>query len=246
MMLDVGDGYLPNYILRDVLPNLPYRSGEGIHRALYDLARVLAPWRTPEEREAIIRSYAACVDRHVPDCEIEAALRDGAARAWKPGSGGGDGYARPLGFTLEAFKDFVAQGPRVDARWLAERSTLPVEGQTAFTFLQAISGEDERFLLFDDVRTQGLLWTHPGAQDGPPHSLHLNRLICGSDLGVWFLSNPVDATFRVNGSRKLSRRSSGNITAWRFMLLECDRNDISPDEWLTALVRLRLPIVSIV
>ena len=26
--LDIGDGYLPNYILREVLPNLPYRSGK--------------------------------------------------------------------------------------------------------------------------------------------------------------------------------------------------------------------------
>lgn len=244
--LDIGARYLPNYILRDVLPNLPYRSGEGIHRALYDLARVLAPWRTPEEREAIVRSYAACVDRHVPDSEIEAALRDGAARAWKPGSGGGDGYARAPGFTLDAFKAFIAQGPRVDARWLAERSTLPVKRQTAFTFLQAISVEGERFLLFDDIRTQGVLWTYPGAQDGPPHSLHLNRLIRGRPCGVWFLANPVDATFRINGSGRLSRRSTSNITTWRYMVVECDRDDISEEEWLTALVLLRLPIVSIV
>ena len=135
--------------------------------------------------------------------------------------------------------------PRVDERWLAERSALPVEGQTPFTYLQAISAQDERVLLFDDVRTQGLLWT-PGAQDGPPHSLHLNRLIRGRPCGVWFLANPVDATFRINGSRKLSRRSSGNITAWRYMVVECDRDDISEAEWLTALVLLRLPIVSIV
>ena len=30
------------------------------------------------------------------------------------------------------------------------------------------------------------------------------------------------------------------------MLVESDRSDISPDEWLTALLRLELPIVSIV
>jgi hypothetical protein len=151
------------------------------------------------------------------------------------------------GFTLEAFKAFIAPGPRVDARWLAERSTLPVERQTAFTFLQEISALDERVLLFDDIHTQGLLWTHPESQaHGPPHSLHLNRLVRGCRLGVWFLSNPTDATFRINDSGKLSRRSSGNITAWRYMVIECDRADISEAEWLTALVLLRLPIVSIV
>jgi hypothetical protein len=257
MMLDVGAGYLPEFVRNEVLPSLPRRSGEGIHRGLYDLARVLTPWRTAAQREAILRCYAALCDRHVPETEIQAALRDGARRAWKPN--GTDGVAlrdprdpampRPGGFTLEAFKDFVAGGPRVDERWLAERSTLPVEGQTPFTFLQAISAQDEQVLLFDDVRTQGLLWTHPrGAQahDGPPHSLHLNRLIRGRPCGVWFLTNPVDATLRINGFGRLSRRSTGNITAWRYMVVECDRADISEGEWLTALVLLRLPIVSIV
>ena len=50
MMLDVGTGYLPDFIRNDVLAHLPTRSGEGIHRALYDLARC---WRrTARSRNA--------------------------------------------------------------------------------------------------------------------------------------------------------------------------------------------------
>jgi hypothetical protein len=55
--LDIGSGYVPDFIRNEVLAHLPTRSGEGIHRALYDLARVLTPYRTVAEREAIVRRY---------------------------------------------------------------------------------------------------------------------------------------------------------------------------------------------
>jgi hypothetical protein len=35
MMLDVGTGYLPEFIRNEVLPNLPRHSGEGIHYGLF-------------------------------------------------------------------------------------------------------------------------------------------------------------------------------------------------------------------
>jgi hypothetical protein len=92
--LDIGSGYVPDFIRNEVLPNLPRQSGEGIHRALYDLARVLTPYRTVAEREAILRRYASPCERHVPENEITDALRCGALRAWRPNgytSCGGEG-----------------------------------------------------------------------------------------------------------------------------------------------------------
>ena len=86
----MGEGYLPDFIRREVLPNCLPVGGRN-PPGLYDLARVLTPWRTPKEREAILRSYAAQCDRHVPETEIQAALQDGARRAWKPN--GTDGVA---------------------------------------------------------------------------------------------------------------------------------------------------------
>jgi hypothetical protein len=48
------------------------------------------------------------------------------------------------------------------------------------------------------------------------------------------------------GREKWSRRSEGNLTAWRYLVVESDRNDISEEEWLTFLAQLRLPIAVIV
>jgi hypothetical protein len=68
----------------------------------------------------------------------------------------------------------------------------------------------------------------------------------GRRLGVWFLCNPVDGEFHVNDAGKLSRRSAQNVVAWRYLVVESDRYDITSSEWLTALALLPAPIVSIV
>jgi hypothetical protein len=231
---------------------LPTRSGEGIHRALYDLARVLTPWRTVAEREAILRRYASQCNRHIPESEIANALICGARNAWKP-----NGYAscsegegskampggRPRGFDLATFKEFVAGEPRITAERLIEQSPIPVDEVSPAGFLEALFLKGEKVLIFDDIRTQGYVWTHWGPWCDP-HNLDL--FVHGRPCGAWFLINPSDARFRINGARRWSRRSAENIVSWRYLLVESDRPDISPDEWLTALVRLELPIVSIV
>jgi hypothetical protein len=248
-MLDVGTGYLPEFIRNEVLPSLPRRSGEGIHRALYDLARVLTPWRTAAQREAIVRSYAARCDRPVPETEIQAALRDGARHAWKP-----NGYtveSSPQSphpkFNLEAFKRFVAGAPLVDGRWLAERSPIAVDEQTPAIFLYALFREDEKVIIFDSPCSRGkAIWTHPGGRPCGGLRASLDRFAKGARCGVWFLCNPVDGEYRPNREGKWSLRSEENVTAWRYMVVESDRDDISAGEWLTALVKLPLHIAAIV
>jgi hypothetical protein len=248
--LDIGKGYVPDFIRDEILPNLPRQSGEGIHRALYDLARVLTPWRTAAQREAILRSYAARCDRPVPETELQAALRDGARHAWKP-----NGYTvesspqspQPK-FNLEAFKRFVAGAPLVDGRWLAERSSIPVDEQTPATFLYALFREGEKVIIFDSPCSPGkAIWTHPGGRlCGARLHASLDRFVKGAPSGIWFLSNPIDGVWRPNGAEKWSLRSEGNITSWRHLVLESDRDDISEGEWLTFLAGLHLPIAAIV
>jgi hypothetical protein len=77
--LEIGD-YVPAFIRDEILPNLPRQSGEGIHRALYDLARVLTPYRTVAEREAILRRYASQCERHVPENDRTATRHAAMAR----------------------------------------------------------------------------------------------------------------------------------------------------------------------
>jgi hypothetical protein len=241
--IDIGNGYVPKFVRDQVLPNLPRQSGEGIHRALFNLARVLTPWRSVAQREAILRAYAGQCDRHVPESEIAAALRDGARYAWKPNGNHYESSPRPQ-FDLEVFKKFVANAPRVDARWLADRSPIDTSDQNPATFLQALYRPGEKVVIFDDIRGQGqAVWTHPGA-DCDVHAL--DHFIVGHRLGVWFLCNPVDGQFHVNDAGKLSRRSAQNVVAWRYLVVESDRYDITSSEWLTALALLPAPIVSIV
>ena len=249
MTLDVGTGYLPEFVLNEVLPNLPRHSGEGIHRALFDLARVLTPYRSAGERAAILRCYAAQVDRPVPETEIADALRCGALHAWKPdGSCIHEALRVPPHslFDLENFKKFVAGAECIDAEGLIRRSPVPVEKVGPVDFLEALFLKGEKTLVFDDVRRQGYVWT-PAGLLGPPQSLgtSLDHFVHGRRYGVWFLSNPTDAVYRVNSAGKLSRRSTQNIVSWRYLLVESDRSDISEEEWLTAIVRLELPIAAV-
>lgn len=148
----------------------------------------------------------------------------------------------PGGFDLAAFKEFVAGEPRITAERLIEQSPIPVDEVSPASFLEVLFLKGERVLVFDDIRTQGHPWLH----SGPYCDAHsLDRFVRGRQHGVWFLG-PVDGRFRRNDAEKVSRRSAQNLTSWRYLLVESDRPDISPDEWLTALVRLELPIVSIV
>jgi hypothetical protein len=76
-------GYVPDFITREVLPRAP-SAGEGVHRFLFDLARVLTPYRSASGIEQILRNYARQCGRHVPDSEIKSAIRDGKRYAWQP------------------------------------------------------------------------------------------------------------------------------------------------------------------
>ena len=56
----------------------------------------------------------------------------------------------------------------------------------------------------------------------------------------------MDGVWRPNGEGKWSLRSQENVTAWRYMVVESDRDDISAGQWLTALVKLPLHVAAIV
>jgi hypothetical protein len=214
-MLEVGAGYLPEFIRNEVLPSLPRRSGEGIHRALYDLARVLTPWRTAAQREAILRSYAAQCDRHVPETEIQAALRGGARRAWKPNGSNGERATRSSQpkFNLEAFKRFVADHApgAVDAQWLIEHSPIAPANQTPANFLGALFEIGEHILIFDAVCSAGSAIATLESEARTAERGSWDRFVKGARCGIWFLSNPIDRVWRPNSDAKWSLRSEGNL-----------------------------------
>jgi hypothetical protein len=152
-------------------------------------------------------------------------------------------------FDREAFRRFLADHARhVDAEWLIERSPIDPASQTPANFLGALFETGERILIFDAVDTAGsaiaALVCKSEARDAERGSW--DRFLKGARCGIWFLSNPIDGVWRPNRAEKWSLRSEGNVTAWRYLVVESDRDDITKGEWLTFLAQLRLPIASIV
>ena len=86
-MLNLGLGYLPDFILREVAK--PPTAGQGVHDFLYWLALKLHAWRTDPEIEAILYEYAESCGRYVPPKEIEDAIRNSAPFAWRSHSNKG-------------------------------------------------------------------------------------------------------------------------------------------------------------
>jgi hypothetical protein len=147
-------------------------------------------------------------------------------------------------FDREAFGRFVEGHAPVDADWLARRSPICPANQTPASFLHPLYSEGERVIIFDELRSQGqAVWKHTGLTFDAGA---LDRFARGARNGVWFLANPVDGVWRPNREAKSSLRSEGNITAWRYMVLESDRDDISAGEWLAAIVQLPLHVAAIV
>ena len=248
--LDLGPGYLPPFI-PEMLANAPVRPEGGVHDFLFDFARVLHPWRTEDWVDSILRQYAAQCGRHVPETEIAASIRRSKPYAW---NGQTPSYTvaftpRPSvqvpkpQFNAEAFERFIAGVGKIDAGWLTARSPVCPWNRTAASFLHALFRHGENIVVFDDYHSQGqALWVHPGL---PYDARTLNQFARGKPRGAWFLCNPVDGELHVNDDGKLSRRSHQNVTSWRHLLIESDREDIAAAEWLAALVLLPLPIVSI-
>jgi hypothetical protein len=146
-------------------------------------------------------------------------------------------------FDPQAFAKFVAGHDPVDAAWLAMRSPICPWNRTPASALNPLYRKGENVVVFDDYHSQGrALWTHPGV---PYDARTLNAFTKGKRLGVWFLANPVNGESRINDEGRLSRRSWQNVTSWRYLVVESDRQDISPTDWLTALAQLRLPIAAI-
>ncbi|HEY3899665.1 MAG TPA: hypothetical protein VGM54_13680 [Chthoniobacter sp.] len=141
-------------------------------------------------------------------------------------------------FEPELLRRIASKLPRFTERALASRSLLPIKKQTPATFLSSLYRAEETALVLD--RFTG--WGQPfpvGNLD--PDSLDHYRE--GSHAGVWFLTNPVNGKWMRNANNRLSRRSEGNVTAWRYLLLESDAAD--PAEWLRFLALVPLRIAAI-
>jgi hypothetical protein len=231
---------LPRFV-RDMLAS-PARRGDGLNNWFFRMARVLHPFRSPQEITELLR--AATHGEPLQPNEIKRAVERSAACAWKPGETPATKSRRQAApqFNRGAFEKFIGHN-LVDPAFLEARSPIAPANRTPASFLHALYKPGENIVVFDDYESQGQeVWTHPGL---PYDARALDSFVRGQRFGVWFLTNPVDGQVHINDDGKPSRRSHQNVTAWRYLLLESDRDDISEREWLTALSLLPLPIAAI-
>jgi hypothetical protein len=148
----------------------------------------------------------------------------------------------------------------IDAEWLWKRSPVDCRCMSAGNFLRQVLEPGDRVIAFNDERSQGqfIFWNHENENRCGWYRLANRRgesatFECGPEatpaeirsarLGTWWLCQPVSGEWRANGG-KWSRRSEGNVTSWRMMVLESDEPGIE-QEWLNLLVQLPLRIVAL-
>lgn len=233
----IAAGDLRGAPIRDCPP-----PGHGVHQWTLSAANTLARLGVaPDQAAQIIR---ARMTRRPRGREIEDAIEKAYREAhlpipvWSPG-----GQPSPTAaFDPGALARVARRGPGVDIGWLRARSPLDPFDQTPDTYLRALFREGEVVLVFNRLESQGdVAWVHrgPGCV-----SDELDRFREGQPDGTWFLSNPVDGQMRANAQGRMSRRSEGNITSFRHLVVESDRAD--PAQWLSVIVQAPLPVVSLV
>jgi hypothetical protein len=232
------------------LPPCPRPNG-GVHApwmitCANRLARAQVP---PDEAERII--LARMTRAPIPPGEVSATIRkvynepqdQRSSAPWN-----GVRTERPE-FCPDKLQRIAARMGGVDGQWLALRSPIRVDNRTPASYLHAIFREGEHVLIFTKFKSQGeTLWTHPGV---PYDARTLNNFCKGATDGVWFLGNACDGQFReiprlINDFNPTgtSRRAEENLTDYRHLLIESDT--VIPALWLSALVQIPLPILSIV
>jgi hypothetical protein len=122
-MSDVAAKNLPQFV-RDLL-SAPPKTGEGVHAWLYRVARVLHPYRTEPDIEAILSATVATCGRKVSPGEIQDAIKNSSATAWKPGQSQAPKTERPWPeVDTEARASIIASGHLLVDLWEASPRML--------------------------------------------------------------------------------------------------------------------------
>jgi len=166
-----------------------------------------------------------------------------SAANYTKSAGASDGIYLPKtptpNFNLQTLQRIAAKATGIDEPWLATKSPVAIESATAATFLDSLYQPGENVIVFTECKSKGQVVYEVG---------HPAELPSEGPEGVWFLTNPVDGIEHLNEDGKMSRRSKEAVTAWRYLVLECDHEEKYPGVnalWLAAMVQLPLKISAI-
>ena len=151
-------------------------------------------------------------------------------------------------FEPEKLKAIAAKVGAFTEGDIARKSPISPSQCSPGGFLRALYKIGERVVILTDFRDQfPEVWEH---QEGDDNDLYQYRQP-QKGLGVWFLSNPVTGKImkvprlvtEKNPEGKTMRASEA-VTDFRYMLVESD--EAPSNLWLSAIVQVPLPIVSLV
>lgn len=144
---------------------------------------------------------------------------------------------------------YKAQNWSVDN--LKNASPINVSDCTSIQYLRHIFRTGEHVILTTSLNDRGKVWLND-PKDPTSREDELDSFKEPTEgKGAWFLSNPVNGSFIQSERLKsdvnpdgMSLRAEENLTSFKYLVVESD--EAPQDLWLSALVQLPLPIVSIV
>jgi hypothetical protein len=199
---------------------------------------------SPEESTALIRTQISRVPR---GDEIERAVK----KAY--GTNSIETVQRSITATYNEaeLRSLAYNAPNWSVEDLKVASPIDVRNCTTIQYLRHIFRRRERVLLATSMDDPGTIWLNDPADPNSREDELDSFKLPSQGQGAWFLSNPVTGEFVTLERLKTSAKPSGeslrsreNLTSFRYLLLESDK--APPDLWISALVQLPLPIVSIV
>jgi hypothetical protein len=133
-------------------------------------------------------------------------------------------------FNIDALRAFTKGVVDVTPEWFMERSPVDPRRVTPGEFLEHCYAPGERVLVFDNFYSQGdFAWevgrggfrlaSQPGIK-----AVKSPLPVDGGKDGIWYLSNPVTLKWAANSRKEgeMSRRSKNTVSAWKYLVLECD------------------------
>lgn len=204
---------LPRFV-HDLLAGVP-RHGEGVHNWLFRMARVLHPYREEDEIAAILSASTVGCGRVVIESEIQDAIRNSEAVAWRPGN-----LSRIAARSQPAWPAvnrgqcdaIIASGAGLYDLW--EYSPVRFEDAEAHT---------ERIV---DTLFPGNPWLCVGASNSEFKTRHRDELRGELSALALIVPSPMTAQTGTTKDGKTSEHTLDNTGARKFLVCEFD-----PRKW---------------
>lgn len=199
---------------------------------------------SPEDATSLIRSQ---ISRDPRGDEVERAVRKAYLK--DPFEKAPPSIA--CSFDEAELRALAYRAPNWGFEDLKNVSPVDVRNCTTIEYLRYIFKSQERVIIATRINDRGTIWINdpddPNSREDELDSFKHPP----EGQGAWFLSNPVNGdVVKLERLKTLanphgeSLRAKENLTSFRYLVLESD--EAPQDLWISALVQLPLPIVSIV